>query len=72
LLQILKLSLNPTNHQPRVSAAGEPGQTYVLEFSPDLRAWTPLVTNTPTQSQFEFIDNKGTNLIQRFYRGKKL
>lgn len=65
------LGITPTNRFMRLTMAGEPGRTYVLEASPDLRAWTRLFTNTPAQSPFDFTDSEATNSSRRFYRAAR-
>jgi uncharacterized repeat protein (TIGR01451 family) len=41
------LSIHPVaNDQYQLTVAGVPGQTYVIQSSPDLSSWTPVSTNT--------------------------
>jgi hypothetical protein len=49
---------------------GEPGRTYALEASPDLRAWTSLSTNTPGDGVFVAMDPGAIGQPFRFYRGR--
>jgi hypothetical protein len=44
---------------------GEAGQTYVVETSPDLRAWRPLATNTLPVSPVEVavLDAASSNAL---------
>jgi uncharacterized repeat protein (TIGR03806 family) len=45
-----------------------PGQTYILQASPDLVHWVSLSTNTPSAAPFTWLDAQATNSPIRFYR----
>jgi hypothetical protein len=48
---------------------GEAGKRYVIETSPDLSTWTPLVTNTVPPGGFVSVEDPDVNQrSQRFYR----
>jgi hypothetical protein len=51
---------------------GTPGINYAIQFTTNLAShnWTALVTNSPTNGPFGFIDTSATNKA-RFYRGVK-
>ena len=55
----------------RVTLWGETNKLHILRASPDLTNWIPLVTNTPVNSFFEFLDTNSAGLDRRFYRGVK-
>ena len=57
---------------PALRLSGEPNNTFVLESSTNLSAWTSLKTNPTTGGYFDYIDNSATNLPARFYRGRWL
>lgn len=50
---------------------GSDGVSYVVEASTNLATWTPVFTNAPTGSLFQFVDPDATNHQFRFYRGRK-
>ena len=52
----------------QVTLQAQPGKTYTIEASTDLRNWTPIATNTLSSSIWTFVDLNGTNFTQRFYR----
>ncbi len=45
-----------------------PGQNYILETSPDLLVWTPLITTNAPSANFDLIDPNAGGLNRRFYR----
>ncbi|MBI2924589.1 MAG: S8 family serine peptidase [Verrucomicrobia bacterium] len=47
---------------------GQPGQTYVIQSSEDLRRWQTVTTSTAVGGQILFTDPQGVSLPQRFYR----
>jgi uncharacterized delta-60 repeat protein len=47
---------------------GTPGSTFVVETSPDLQTWTPLVTNLFGTNAFLFVDPAATTNPSRYYR----
>jgi hypothetical protein len=54
----LLLRLNgPNNHGP-----------VVIYASTDLETWTPIYTNPPTASAFDYLDTSAINYPVRFYR----
>ena len=50
-------------------ASGVAGQSYTLQFSSTLNAWTDLLTTNSTGSVFYLQDTQATNSL-RFYRLK--
>lgn len=64
-LDIIKLSAT----QYRIGITGEPGQTVVLQSSPDLQAWTALTTNALPTGRWDFTNTPPDNLGARYYRG---
>lgn len=64
-LDIIKLSAT----QYRIGITGEPGQTVVLQSSPDLQAWTALATNALPTGRWDFTNTPPDNLGARYYRG---
>ncbi len=56
----------------RVTLLGEPDRPYAIEFSDDLKAWTPLRTETvKPDGTLTFTDSATAGLGQRFYRARK-
>ena len=55
-----------TNRQFRFRLVGTSGQSYILEASTNLGAWTPLQTNSTTF--YDFTDTNAANFPRRFYR----
>ena len=55
-----------TNRQFRFRLVGTSGQSYVLQASTNLGAWTPLQTNSTTF--YDFTDTNAANFPRRFYR----
>jgi hypothetical protein len=51
----------------QASLLGMTGNTHVIQVSPDLVNWTPLLTNVNTNSLWPFTDS-ATNLSLRYYR----
>lgn len=49
---------------------GFPGQTYVIEASTNLSAWSAISTNLADMGRVIFSDAHGTNFPHRFYRAK--
>lgn len=52
-----------------VRLTGEPGRTYVVETTANLKDWAPIKTNTPPDGVFEFLDSGAIHQTARFYRG---
>jgi hypothetical protein len=52
----------------QVTLQAQSGKTYVIEASPDLVTWTPILTNTPGGSLWSFLDHRSTNCASRYYR----
>ena len=50
----------------------QPGQTYVVEASTNLTTWTPVATNTPTGTSFQFKDTNTTTTGTRLYRVRQV
>jgi glucose/arabinose dehydrogenase/regulation of enolase protein 1 (concanavalin A-like superfamily) len=55
----------------RFFVQGSDGVNYVVEASTNLVTWTPVFTNAPVGSLFQFIDSDATNHPFRFYRGRR-
>jgi len=53
-----------------LTIANQPGKTYVIEASTNMATWTPIATNTPTTSSFQFRDTNATSA--RLYRVREL
>jgi hypothetical protein len=63
------LGIAPLNAtQFRIAVTGLPGQTIILQSSPDLAAWSPLATNTLTVSLWFYTNTPPTLPAQRYYR----
>jgi hypothetical protein len=56
------------NNRFQFNVSGFTGQNVVVQASADLRAWSPLMTNTLTGSDWAFIDSQTGNNPKRFYR----
>ncbi|MGA4645536.1 M36 family metallopeptidase [Limisphaera sp. 4302-co] len=53
----------------RVTLTGQPGQTYRLQVSEDLRTWTDLQSQTvPASGEVKFTDPDAAGRTQRYYR----
>jgi hypothetical protein len=68
LVPPVTLAVGPqANGQFRLQFPAPGSQSYVVETSTNLASWTPVLTNTPVNGRFTFIN---TNAIgpQRFYR----
>jgi len=52
----------------QITLQAPPWKTYVIEASPDLVTWTPILTNTLSDSTWKFVDFGGTTFTSRFYR----
>ena len=48
--------------------SGFPGQKVIIQASTNLIQWSPLATNTLTGTTFNFTDESGAGLAQRYYR----
>jgi hypothetical protein len=59
--------LNAT--QFRIVINGVAGQTVILQSSPNLKIWTPLVTNTLTSSSWTYTNSVPLNSTAQFYEG---
>jgi len=67
----MDLEINRTTNAILVTLWSETNKQHTLQASPDLTNWIPLITNTPVNSFFEFLDTNGPALDRRFYRGRK-
>jgi len=56
------------NNRFQFNVSGYTGQNAVVQASTDLRAWSPLMTNTLTRSDWVFIDGQTATNPKRFYR----
>jgi hypothetical protein len=54
--------------QFQIVVSGSPGQTLVLEQSPDLSGWQPLTTNTLVGSQWVYTNDAASTPAPRFFR----
>jgi hypothetical protein len=57
-----------TNRAVGLQFSAAPGQTYILEVSSNLSAWTPLQTVYCTNGPLAVIDATAPNFTRRFYR----
>jgi len=56
-----------------LTVSGPPGQTYDVQASPDLSAWTVIGTVTPGASgSLDFTDTNAANFPQRYYRTQQI
>ena len=56
------------NLQPQIEVLGTPGQSFVLQSSPDLVSWSSLMTNQLTSVSFLFTDRDANRVNMQFYR----
>jgi hypothetical protein len=68
----LSLSISRQAAAVQLRITGQPGQNISVESSPDLSAWTPLLTNTLANGIFEFTDPPAPGSAQRFYKCRSL
>jgi len=68
---IMDLEITRATDAVRLMLCGETNRPHILQSSPDLTNWTPLITNVPVNSFFEFLDTNVQTLDRRFYRGVK-
>ncbi|HVU99841.1 MAG TPA: hypothetical protein VHH88_00675, partial [Verrucomicrobiae bacterium] len=52
----------------QLNMSGTPLTNYVLECSPDLKAWSPLATLSGTNGLFQYLDPSTATNSRRFYR----
>jgi hypothetical protein len=64
----LRVGTNAPVHQLDLWMDGEGGQSYILQSSTNLAAWTAVSTNTFVSNSFRVVVGT-TNSIQMFYRG---
>jgi hypothetical protein len=64
----LQIGPNSQAGQLTLSLSGQPGQTYVLQSSPDLVNWQAIATNTLSSNSFSFPITT-TNAAKMFFRG---
>jgi hypothetical protein len=55
-----------TNRQCRFRQIGTSGESYIIQGSTNLSAWTPLLTNSATY--FDYTDTNAPSFPSRFYR----
>jgi uncharacterized repeat protein (TIGR01451 family) len=66
---VLGLTISPVaNGQYQLAVEGAPGQTYVIESSPDLSTWTPVSTNTAGTSSPIVFPISPQSASHAFYR----
>jgi hypothetical protein len=75
-----KLTLDPSRKAPVLlgpgiqsgtfgfTISGFPGQRVIVQASTNLVQWTALATNTLVETTFDFADESGAGLPQRYYR----
>jgi uncharacterized repeat protein (TIGR01451 family) len=69
LTAILGLAIQPVlNGQYELTVAGVPGQTYVIQSSPDLSTWTPVLTNTAVAGSPIVFPISPQSASRAFYR----
>jgi hypothetical protein len=66
--QWLPATAGMANHKFHITVAGQDGLSYVIEGTTNFKAWTPILTNTPTGGLLLFTDLVSTNMPRRFYR----
>jgi hypothetical protein len=54
-----------------LTISGIAGQTYTIEASTNLSAWTPILTNVAPANVFNVTDFTSTNVLLRFYRTRQ-
>ena len=65
---VLGLAIQPApDGQYQLTIAGQPGQTYVIESSPDLSSWIPVSTNTAAGAPIVFLVSP-QSASRAFYR----
>jgi hypothetical protein len=65
---LLSVVSDPQNHnQFQFWFLSQDNQSYVVESSVDMTNWLPVLTNTPVNGRFDFIDVNVSD-AQRFYR----
>jgi hypothetical protein len=62
----LTRSTSQTNKMFRFRVTGTSGQSYIIQGSTNLTAWTPLQTNSATF--YDYVDTNAPSLLSRFYR----
>lgn len=67
---VADLSLTLSNSLPTATLICQPLKTYILFSSTNLVNWTPIFTNTPTSSRFDYLDSNAPSYRQRFYRAE--
>jgi uncharacterized repeat protein (TIGR01451 family) len=66
---VLGLTIRPvSNGQYQLAVAGVPGQTYIIQSSPDLSSWTPVLTNTAGADTPILFPISPQSAGQAFYR----
>lgn len=58
--------LNSTQFQ--IGVTGLPNQTIIIQASPDLQSWTPLVTNILAANRWLYTNTTSQNTMKQFYR----
>jgi hypothetical protein len=51
--------------------SAEPGQTYIVESSADLKKWSLFSTNTATNTGLEIVDSNTSAQARRFFRARR-
>ena len=68
---MLLTPLGARSGQFHLLLTGDPGLTYTLEASPDLVAWTPVLTTNAPSETFELQDPGAAGAASRFYRASR-
>jgi len=61
-------SFSITNQEFHLRVTAEPGTTYSLQASSDLRSWSTLTSLTATGADVEFVDGNAASFTYRFFR----
>jgi hypothetical protein len=64
-------SLNRAEGTVRISLAGTPGVSYVVEASKNLQQWLPVTTSAAADGSLELVEPVTATSAQRFYRGRE-
>ena len=68
---IVDLGISQATDAVLVMLWGETNKPHIIQGSTDFTNWIPLITNTPVNSFFEFLDTNAATVPSRFYRGLK-
>ncbi|PYJ00650.1 MAG: hypothetical protein DME25_20170, partial [Verrucomicrobia bacterium] len=68
LVPITLNALPMTGGAAHLQVFGAASLRITIQYSSDLRTWTPLVTATMATSTLDYVDATSINMHQRFYR----